>query len=74
MSHTNKPPALSKKETDELKELFAEADKHPDALSDSDRKFLADVGSRFAKFGNGLYVSEKQWKWIEDLQKKVFGT
>ena len=68
----NQTPILSEKECNELKELFADADKHPDALTDKDRQFLADVGSRFAQFTNRLYMSEKQWAWIEGIQKKVY--
>lgn len=65
---------LSEPECKELRELFADAQKHPDALSDGDKKFLTDIGPRFVKFTNTLFLSEKQWNWIHGIQKKLYET
>lgn len=42
-------------------------------LYPSARSFVEDQIKRHQEYGSGIFVSPKQWKWLEDLYKQFVG-
>lgn len=42
-------------------------------LNDAERKFVSETKARLDKFGDGLFLSEKQFVWLEKIANRTAG-
>lgn len=51
---------------EELRDFFEE-------LPQNEKIFVTDMDERLTKYGEGTYVSDKQYDWLTDIYHRIIG-
>jgi uridine kinase len=55
----------------ECKTLVDEIQDFSEELKPNERSFIEDTKERLDKFGNETFISDKQYKWIQDIHERI---
>jgi len=55
----------------ECQHLVEEIRDFLDELNTIEQKFIEDMDERLTKYGQGTFISDDQYKWIQDIYERV---
>jgi hypothetical protein len=65
--------ALNADQMEKLETLLQGLEPEIKNLNPSSQSFVRDQIKRFDQYGDRMFISPKQWAWLEDLYKKNVG-
>lgn len=55
----------------ECKSLIEEISNFFEELNGKEKQFIASMDERLTKFGTKTFISDAQYKWIQDIHERV---
>jgi hypothetical protein len=68
MTHKHSP---NTERAAECQHLLEEIKDFYEELAPNEKTFITDMEERFTKYGEGTYVSDKQYDWIKAIYERV---
>lgn len=65
--------AITREQFDRLTEMLDALKPHVSKLNNFEQKFVTDQISRLEKWGDRIFMSEKQWKMIAKIYEEAIG-
>lgn len=65
--------ALSLEQEERLRDLLINLEPEAKAMKDHERGFVEDQIKRFEQYGSRVFISPKQWGWLDALHEKYCG-
>ena len=65
--------AITREQNDRLTEMLAELEPHLSKLNNFEQGFVGDQIARHKKYGDRIYMSEKQWKLLGKIYEDAIG-